>query len=176
MSDATARPDKAEYKEGAKTCLAEAVYFETQGTSVRAGQAVANVVLNRRAHEEFPQSVCAVVRDGCQFSYQCDGKPEKMTDPKERERAFHAAELVMEGRSQDPTDGALYFRAESAPDEDWLGLWTAPPRSAEISSTAEAQTLQRLTCTARWRCLKSAEVMLTNGGARGGSRRCRRSR
>lgn len=118
-SAATAAPARPRYLPGAKACLAEAVYFETKGTSLKAGQAVAHVVLNRRADEDFPESVCAVVEDGCQFSYRCDGRSERMTDSEERERAFRAAETVLEGRIDDPTDGALYFRAGSASD-DWF--------------------------------------------------------
>lgn len=113
-------PDEVSYRPGAKACLAEAVYYETRGTSLKAGQAVAHVVLNRRAHDEFPQSVCAVVEDGCQFSYQCDGKPEDLADAAERERAFRVAETVLEGDVTDPTDGALYFRSEGAASEDWF--------------------------------------------------------
>ena len=117
---AAAAADQPPYLPGARACLAEAVYFETQGRSLMAGQAVAHVVLNRREHDEFPQSVCAVVGDGCQFSYQCDGKPERMADPEERDRAFRAAETVLEGQVTDPTDGALYFRAEDAAAVDWF--------------------------------------------------------
>ncbi|WP_299820482.1 cell wall hydrolase [uncultured Jannaschia sp.] len=109
-----------DYAPGARACLAEAVYFETKGTSLRAGQAVAYVILNRRAHEEFPPKVCDVVADGCQFSYQCDGQPERMADPAERERAFRAAESVLEGRIDDPTEGALFFHAEKAVAVDWF--------------------------------------------------------
>ena len=118
-STATAAPAQAGYSQGAEACLAEAIYFETMGTSPEAGQAVAHVVLNRREHEEFPESVCAVIEDGCQFSYQCDGKPENMGDPEERDRAFRAAETVLEGEIDDPTGGALYFRAKSA-SNDWF--------------------------------------------------------
>lgn len=113
-SIATAAPAQTTYSQGAEACLAEAIYFETMGTSLEAGQAVAHVVLNRREHEEFPQSVCEVIEDGCQFSYQCDGKPENMGDPEERARAFQAARTVLEGQADDPTGGALYFKAGSA--------------------------------------------------------------
>lgn len=125
---ATASPDQSRYAQGAKACLAEAVYFETRGRSLKAGQAVAHVVLNRREHEEFPESVCGVIEDGCQFSYQCDGKPEAMDDLEERERAFRAAGAVLEGDADDPTDGALYFHAESA-SVDWFETLD---RTAEI--------------------------------------------
>lgn len=103
----------AGYRPGAEACLAEAVYYETLGTSERAAEAVAHVVLNRREHDEFPETVCAVVSEGCQFSYRCDGKPETLSDAEERNRAFRAAEAVLEGRAADPTDGALFFHSEN---------------------------------------------------------------
>jgi spore germination cell wall hydrolase CwlJ-like protein len=105
----------ATYRPGAVACLAEAVYYETLGTSERAAQAVAHVVLNRREHDEFPETVCAVVTEGCQFSYRCDGKPETLSDDEERERAFRAAGAVLEGHAADPTDGALFFHSEEVP-------------------------------------------------------------
>jgi spore germination cell wall hydrolase CwlJ-like protein len=101
------------YRPGAKACLAEAVYYESLGTSDRAGHAVAHVILNRRAHQEFPGTVCDVVSEGCQFSYRCDGKPETLADAAERDRAFRAAEDVLAGRAEDPTDGALFFHADT---------------------------------------------------------------
>ena len=109
----------ADYRLGAEACLAEAVYYETQGTSERAAEAVAHVVLNRREHDEFPETVCAVVSEGCQFSYRCDGKPETLSDAEERARAFRAAEAVLEGRAADPTDGALFFHSEEV-QPGWL--------------------------------------------------------
>jgi len=109
----------AAYRPGAEACLAEAVYHETLGRSERAAHAVAHVVLNRREHDEFAGTVCAVVTEGCQFSYRCDGKPETLTDADERERAFRAAEAVLEGRVADPTDGALFFHSEGV-QPDWF--------------------------------------------------------
>lgn len=63
----------------AQRCLAEAIWYEA-GTESEAGQrAVAQVVLNRVAHRNYPGSVCGVVYEGaqratgCQFSFTCDG-------------------------------------------------------------------------------------------------------
>ena len=73
---------------------------------------MAHVVVNRTEAPDFPGSVCAVVNDGCQFSYQCDGRPEALKDPEDRAAAYDTAEAVLEGRSPDPTAGALYFHRE----------------------------------------------------------------
>lgn len=105
--------------ETAVACLAEAVYFEAKGTTDKGAQAVANVVVNRRASEEFPDTVCEVVGDGCQFSYQCDGKPEALAIPEERERAVRTAKDVLSGEAADITDGALFFHANKI-DPGWF--------------------------------------------------------
>lgn len=102
--DKAEKPTKAEVK-----CVAEAVYHEARGTSETSQEAVAHVVVNRAESEEFPDDVCAVVEDGCQFSYECDGKPEAMTEPEAREQAVDTAEAVLEGEAPDPTGGALYY-------------------------------------------------------------------
>jgi N-acetylmuramoyl-L-alanine amidase len=101
-------------------CLAEAVYFEARGKGPEAGAAVAHVVLNRTESEEFPDTACDVVADGCQFSYMCDGKPEAMAEARERDAALRTARRVLEGRVDDPTDGALFFHSDGI-DPGWTG-------------------------------------------------------
>lgn len=99
-------------------CVAEAVYHEARGTSETSQKAVAHVVVNRSEDEDFPDDVCAVVEDGCQFSYECDGKSEAMTEPEERAEAVEAAEEVLEGEAPDPTGGALYYHNDTVT-PDW---------------------------------------------------------
>jgi spore germination cell wall hydrolase CwlJ-like protein len=94
-------------------CLAEAVYFEARGTGTAGETAVAHVVVNRSNDPKFPDSVCEVVADGCQFSYRCDGRPDALADPKARARAYRVAEAVLAGGA-DPTGGALFFHADEA--------------------------------------------------------------
>ena len=91
-------------------CLAEAVYFEARGTGAEGETAVAHVVLNRSNDPKFPDTVCGVVADGCQFSYRCDGRPDALADPKARARAFRVAEAVL-AADDDPTNGALFFHS-----------------------------------------------------------------
>jgi spore germination cell wall hydrolase CwlJ-like protein len=98
---------------GELACLAEAVYFEARGTGTAGETAVAHVVVNRSNDPEFPDTVCAVVADGCQFSYRCDGRSDALADPKARARAYRVAEAVLAGAA-DPTEGALYFHAAKA--------------------------------------------------------------
>lgn len=49
-------------------CLSDAVYWETRGADSQGARLVADVVLNRVEHEEFPDSVCAVVHQPHQFA------------------------------------------------------------------------------------------------------------
>jgi N-acetylmuramoyl-L-alanine amidase len=92
-------------------CVAEAVYFEARGTGPQSRAAVAHVVLNRAEDDEFPDTPCDVVQDSCQFSYQCDGKPERLTEEEDRLKAIETAKAVLSGAAPDPTDGALFFHA-----------------------------------------------------------------
>lgn len=101
-------------------CLAEAVYYEARGTSATAQAAVAHVILNRVEREEFPDTPCDVVNDGCQFSFMCDGRPERMAEPEDRKAAVETAEAVLEGELPDPTGGALFFHAESASNTEFF--------------------------------------------------------
>ena len=94
-------------------CMAEALYFEARGTGAQGKAAVGHVVLNRTRHREFPSTVCGVIADRCQFSYRCDGRPDTLSDPAARARAFRAAEAVLAGQP-DITGGALFFHSARA--------------------------------------------------------------
>ncbi|MBF0307485.1 MAG: cell wall hydrolase, partial [Alphaproteobacteria bacterium] len=66
-------------------CLALNIYFEGRGEPTEGRVAVAQVTLNRVAHPDWPKTVCGVVRQGgpmapCQFSWYCDGLPDRPTD------------------------------------------------------------------------------------------------
>lgn len=77
-------------------CLARAIYFEARGESVEGQRAVARVILNRVESKYYPNSICGVVyqndhlRNACQFSFACDGKPDRITD----EKAYRKAEKI----------------------------------------------------------------------------------
>ena len=100
-------------------CLAEAVYFEARGTGTTGESAVAHVVLNRARSPKFPNSVCGVVGDGCQFSYRCDGRADALADAGARARAFEVAEAVLRG-APDITEGALFFHSARANPGSWF--------------------------------------------------------
>ncbi len=65
-----------------KLCLTKAIYYEARGESDNGQWAVANVIINRAMSDRYPATMCGVifqnaqVRNGCQFSFACDGRPE----------------------------------------------------------------------------------------------------
>ncbi|MBB3332081.1 spore germination cell wall hydrolase CwlJ-like protein [Halomonas campaniensis] len=96
------------------TCLARAIYWEAKGVPGRDMEAVANVVMNRLAHEGFPNTVCNVVTEGseqppCQFSWWCDGRPDEVVEPDAYEIAREVARQALNLELADHTGGALYF-------------------------------------------------------------------
>tara|TARA_R110000824_G_scaffold97450_4_gene232953 strand:+ start:1241 stop:1669 length:429 start_codon:yes stop_codon:yes gene_type:complete len=115
--------------ETAFMCLALNIYFEARNQPISGQIAVAQVVLNRVAHQRYPSTICAVVKQGptrpswrdknikipikhrCQFSWYCDGKSDK---PKELD-AFRWASFVAHGVMQsdftDYTHGATHYHS-----------------------------------------------------------------
>lgn len=88
--------------ERAQRCLTSAVYFESRGEAVRGQIAVAQVIMNRVFSPFYPDDVCGVVHQrngrGCQFSYNCDGIPNVVTEPSAWERAKHIAHDMLVGK------------------------------------------------------------------------------
>lgn len=97
-------PDRMQVSTKQVNCLAEAVYFEARGEGERGQAAVAQVILNRVKSTVYPNSICGVVyqnqskRNACQFSFACDGKPERITEPNAWSRAKTVAQEVVEGQ------------------------------------------------------------------------------
>ena len=117
-------------------CLAQAIYFEARGESETGQRAVAEVILNRVDNRRWPNTVCRVVqqgahrRNGCQFSYYCDGVPERVTN----RRAFQLAErIAKDALSTDArplTKGATHYHATSV----------RPSWSRKLTKTAQYGT------------------------------------
>lgn len=87
----------------AHQCLAEAIYHEARGESVEGQIAVAQVVMNRVRSPYYPKDVCGVVyqnqsrRNACQFSFACDGVPDRETEREAWMQAQALAHKVMGG-------------------------------------------------------------------------------
>ncbi len=88
----------------AEKCLANAVYFEARGESVRGQIAVAQVVMNRVFSPFYPNDVCGVVYQNahrhlaCQFTFACDGIPDIVTEPDAWVRAQRIARDMLDGK------------------------------------------------------------------------------
>ncbi len=98
-------------------CLSEAIYYEARGESIEGQIAVAEVIMNRVDSRHYPNTVCGVVtqgadrRNSCQFSYKCDGAPERMVEKKAAARARDVAILLMKGERRGLTEDATHYHA-----------------------------------------------------------------
>ncbi|SHH82299.1 cell wall hydrolase [Marivita hallyeonensis] len=97
-------------------CLAEALYFEARGETVKGQFAVAEVIMNRVKSARFPDTVCGVINQGtgrkyaCQFTYTCDGLPERIHEPRAWERVGKVARAILDGIApMNLTDGATHY-------------------------------------------------------------------
>ncbi len=101
------------------SCLAEALYFEARGETVRGMFGVAEVILNRVDDPRYPDTVCKVVNQGtgerfrCQFTYTCDGRPENIDDKRAYERVGKVAKLMLDGKARRLTKGATHYHTKS---------------------------------------------------------------
>ncbi|WP_170603788.1 cell wall hydrolase [Ruegeria arenilitoris] len=100
-------------------CLAEALYFEARGESIRGQFAVAEVILNRVDSTRFPNSLCGVINQGtgrkyqCQFTYTCDGKKEVFHEKRAYERVAKVARAAIDGVAEEMTSGATHYHTKS---------------------------------------------------------------
>ena len=111
-------------------CLTEALYFEARGETVKGQFAVAEVILNRVDSPRFPNTVCAVVEQGvdrgrfqCQFTYNCDGKAERIGDMAAWRQVGKVARIMLDGEPRILTRGATYYHA-SRVTPDWARSFT----------------------------------------------------
>ncbi|MCE8021605.1 cell wall hydrolase [Halomonas sp. MCCC 1A11036] len=127
-------PEGSDPLEEPLTCLARTIYWEAKGVPGRDMESVANVVMNRLASEEFPNTICEVVRQGseqspCQFSWWCDGRPDEVMEGDAYEVAKEVARRALNQELPDHTDGALYFHDRTV----------HPPWANEFLLTAETE-------------------------------------
>lgn len=115
-------------------CLQQALYFEARGESLRGQFAVAEVILNRVDSREYPSSVCGVVqqggRNGCQFSYVCDGNSDVMRDRQAADKAGRIARIMLNGAPRGLTAGATHFHTRAV-NPRWAHQF---PRTASIGA------------------------------------------
>ena len=100
-------------------CLAEALYFEARGEPIKGQFAVAEVILNRVDSPKFPNSICRVVnqgtgrKHGCQFSYTCDGKLERVFNRAVYDQIVGIAGVMIDGGIRELSGGATYYHTTS---------------------------------------------------------------
>lgn len=110
-------------------CLAEALYFEARGETVRGQFAVAEVIRNRVKSARFPGSYCGVINQGtgkkyqCQFTYTCDGNKEVIAEPAAFARVGKVARLMLDGAVPALTDGATHYHT-NAVNPRWSRVYT----------------------------------------------------
>jgi len=115
------------------SCLAEALYFEARGETVKGQFAVAEVIRNRVKSSRFPNSYCGVIHQGtgkkyqCQFTYTCDGHPEVVAEPAAFARVAKVARATIDGKSPDITDGATFYHT-TAVRPSWASKFTNTAR------------------------------------------------
>jgi len=117
-------------------CLAEALYFEARGESLKGQFAVGEVILNRVDSSAYPNSVCGVVNQGtgrlhaCQFSYTCDGRAEAINERAAWEEVGKVARLLLDGAPRDLTAGATHYHTRNV-NPSWARRF---PQTAAIDS------------------------------------------
>ena len=117
-------------------CLAEALYFEARGETVRGMFAVGEVILNRVDSGAYPNTLCQVINQGtgrkyaCQFTYTCDGLAESIAEPRSWERVCKVAKLLLEGTPRALTGGATHYHTKAV-NPSWAQRF---PRTAAIGS------------------------------------------
>ncbi len=102
-----------------RKCLAEAVYFESRSEPEDGQAAVAQVVLNRATSGLYPSSICGVVYQNrshfkaCQFSFACEGKSLRVTEPEAWRTAERIADEVVNGKTYlSDVGGATHYHAK----------------------------------------------------------------
>lgn len=96
-----------------KECLAMNIYHEARGEPIQGQIAVANVTMNRVAHDYFPDTVCEVVWQPHQFSWTSDGRSDATNDQEAYDIALNIAEWVLAGEEEDNTEGALFYHTHA---------------------------------------------------------------
>lgn len=94
-------------------CLTQAVIQEAQSESKEGRIAVAHTIINRTRSENFPSTICGVIKQKSQFSYYPSRK-ESLTVNNEKDLQSYSesamlAVLVFTGKIKDNTRGALYY-------------------------------------------------------------------
>ena len=114
-------------------CLAEALYFEARGETVKGQFAVAEVIMNRVKSARFPGTLCGVINQGtgrkyqCQFTYTCDGHKEVINEPRAFARVSKVARAIIDGSAPKLTNGATHYHTPAV-NPNWARVYTKTAR------------------------------------------------
>jgi spore germination cell wall hydrolase CwlJ-like protein len=88
-------------------CIAINVYHESRGERFKGQVGLAYVLKNRIRHKKrWGSDYCKAVYSKKQWSWTIDRKPDFITSRRGYDNALYVAELVYEGKVEDPTNGA----------------------------------------------------------------------
>ena len=130
-------------------CLTQAVYFEARGESARGQAAVATVIMNRVKNPHFPKTVCGVVfqgaghHNGCQFSFACDGRGERVSDWDAWDEARKVAARALSGVVLRDVGKATYFHTTDV-SPDW---GSSMLRARRVSGSSILDRRSNASCT-----------------------------
>lgn len=143
--DVAAQIQREEFHQEQIACLTVNMYNEASNQGRRGMTAVGAVTLNRVNSDRYPDTVCEVVFDRCQFSWVCDDNIEGI-DPATLDHpslvAYNTAKRIatdlysrcdMDERScswDDPTRGAMYYHASYV-----KPYWADPKHGFQLATT-----------------------------------------
>ena len=97
-------------------CMTTAIFFEAGNQPVAGKIAVGNVIMNRVKDYRYPDTPCSVVKqsksNGCQFSYWCDGKPERANTSSAAYKESWRAAVMAYNEAVDASFGATHYHAD----------------------------------------------------------------
>ena len=105
-------------RDRAVLCMTQAIYYEAALEPLQGQRAVAQTVINRLRHPDFPKSVCGVVYEGsqmpigCQFSFTCDGSLARPPAEPYWSRAKQVAEAALDGFVAADIGPATHYHAD----------------------------------------------------------------
>jgi hypothetical protein len=118
-----------EFREREIRCMATAIYFEARGEPYRGQVAVGQVVMNRIRSPIYPKTICGVIyqghlnRNACQFSFACDGKPDRPTNRAQWAASLKVAKQVISREVWiDEVGYATHYHANYV-SPDWRNLY-----------------------------------------------------
>lgn len=132
-------PKLTSYTEQDRECLARNIYFEAKNQSLTGQMAVGIVTIKRVVDKRFPNTLCEVVkqtrhkyangfpvRHKCQFSWYCDGKPDRPVERRSYKQAEQIANALLDQESsiEDFTYGADHYHADYIDPPAWTQSMT----------------------------------------------------